>query len=71
MECEDCGRFLVVEQEFISIFEIDDEFTAITRCAYCDRPVFQEVNSKTIDKFLERKVKVFSWATGSEYEFKG
>lgn len=76
MECEDCGKFLVADPNFISVFvetvlkngEVQDEAYAVTRCAHCDRVVFQDVPIELIDELINKEVKVFNWNTGSQYE---
>lgn len=69
MTCEDCGKFVVADKGFISAFSIDDDtFYGVSRCAYCDRIIFQSASKELIGRFFALGVKVFSWRTGEEME---
>ena len=66
MECEDCGRFIVAEENCLSVFIIDRDIYAITRCVYCDRVLTQSVPLNLVPNLAGRGVKVFYWNDGSE-----
>jgi hypothetical protein len=67
MECDDCGKFVVADASYLSIFAFDDDtFYGITRCAFCDRTIFQPASKELVGRLFALKVKVFDWRTGEE-----
>lgn len=67
LECEDCGKFIIADSSYISVFVYDDEEAyAVSRCAYCDRVLYQPCPTNFIDSLINDGVKVFSWVTGDE-----
>jgi hypothetical protein len=68
-ECDDCGKFLVVLSEQLSLFLVDEEIYGLSRCPYCDRVMKNKCTLDVAQSLLELEVKIFSWNDGEEYEF--
>lgn len=67
MNCEDCGKFVVADPNYICAFAFDDNtFYGISRCAHCDRIIFQSAPKELIGRFFDFGVKIFDWRTGEE-----
>lgn len=67
MGCEDCGDFIVAFQEHISLFSVDEDIYAMTRCPYCDRVVKNICSVDMADKLISADVKFFSWNDGEHF----
>lgn len=68
--CEDCGDFLVALPEHISIFSIDEEIYAITRCPYCDRVTKNSCDIAMAETLMSFGVKFFDWNEGESFGLK-
>lgn len=66
IECEDCGRFAVMNKMSLSIFVIDAEFFAMTRCVFCERAVTNSLNKQTAIELFWRGIKIFNFNTGEQ-----
>tara|TARA_B100000902_G_scaffold319079_1_gene311216 strand:- start:1769 stop:1975 length:207 start_codon:yes stop_codon:yes gene_type:complete len=38
-ECVDCPPTPVIDETYISVVEINDEYLGVTRCQWCRRPI--------------------------------
>ena len=38
-ECDDCPPTPIIDEEYLTVCKIDDEYIGITRCQYCRRPI--------------------------------
>lgn len=59
--CEDCGITLVMDADLVSIVELDGEFTGITLCFHCERPIMSIIPRIMVRQLSEKGVKIFSW----------
>ncbi len=59
--CEDCGLSIVVDPSFITIYELDDEYTLFTLCAYCERALISTIPKQFAKILAEKKVNILSW----------
>lgn len=66
IECEDCGRFAIMNNDSLSIFIIDKEFFAMTRCIFCDRAISDSLSKKVMIKLFWEGIKVFNFNTGEQ-----
>jgi hypothetical protein len=66
--CEDCGDFLVAMPNLLSLFVIDDDLYAITRCPYCDRVIKNNCEIEVAELLIEQGVKLFNWNDGDTIE---
>lgn len=62
--CEDCGRFAVMHENALSIFLLDKDFFAMSRCLFCDRAVTDSVSKDVAIKLFFDNVKIFNFHTG-------
>jgi hypothetical protein len=62
--CDDCGDFLVAMPEFLSLFVVDDDIYAFTRCPYCDRVTKNDCDLDVATALIDRGVKLFNWNDG-------
>lgn len=66
--CEDCGDFLVAMPKHISMFTIDDDIYAFSRCPYCQRVMKNNCDIDIAEHLIERGVKLFDWNDGDVIE---
>ncbi len=66
MECEDCGKFAVMNTESLAVYVIDKEFSVISRCLFCDRLTTNIVKKKIAIHLFWDNVKIFNFNTGEE-----
>lgn len=51
-ESDDCGPFVIVESELISIVKLDDLYLAATKCAYRNTPITCEITQEQAVKLI-------------------
>lgn len=66
VECEDCGKFAVMNTASLTVYIIDKEFSAITRCLFCDRLVTNIVSKEVAVHLFWDNVKIFNFNTGEQ-----
>jgi hypothetical protein len=66
IECEDCGRFAIMNNDSLSIFVIDKDFFAITRCIFCDRTIRDYISKEVAIKLFWENIKIFYFNTGEQ-----
>jgi hypothetical protein len=66
IECEDCGKFPVMNNDSLSIFLIDKDFFAMTRCVFCDRAIKDYLDKETAIKLFWENIKIFNFNTGEQ-----
>ena len=66
IECEDCGKFAIMNNNSLSIFTIDGDFFAMTRCVFCDRVITNSVKKETALVLFWNNIKVFDFNTGEQ-----
>jgi hypothetical protein len=64
--CEDCGDFIVAIPEFLSLFVVDDDIYAMSRCPYCDRVTKNNCDMDVAEVLIERGVTLFNWNDGEK-----
>jgi len=64
MGCEDCGDFIVAFVDHISLFSIDNDVYAISRCPYCDRIVKNSCDVEMKNQLSNAGVIFFNWNDG-------
>lgn len=64
--CEDCGDFVVAIPEFLSLFVVDDDIYAMSRCPYCDRVTKNNCEMDVAEVLMERGVTLFNWNDGEK-----
>lgn len=64
IECENCGKFAIMHENGLSIFLLDKEFFAMSRCPFCDRPVRDSVSKQVAMTLFYEGVNIFDFATG-------
>jgi hypothetical protein len=57
IETEDCGPFVVLDSEAISLIKCSDFYIAATYCAFTGRALTSEINSDCADKLISNGVK--------------
>jgi hypothetical protein len=57
IETEDCGPFVVLDPEAISLIKCSDFYIAATYCAFTGRALTSEINSDCADKLISNGVK--------------
>lgn len=66
VRCEDCGPSLISGPDKVSVFFDGEDFCAITKCGFCGRVVYLQIDKTTAENFARDGVKVFSWITGQQ-----
>ena len=66
MICEDCGKFGVMHENGITIFSVNNEFFAMSRCIFCDRPAQDTADIEEVKYLLDLGVKVLDFNTGEQ-----
>lgn len=66
MLCSDCGKFGVMHESGITIFVVNSDFFAISRCMFCDRVVEDSIDKNTSIQLFWMGVKVLNFNTGEE-----
>ena len=61
MECDDCGKYAVVNISDIDIFVVDQDYTAIGYCSYCNRVCVDWLDYKAAQVLFQKGVRVFDW----------
>lgn len=51
-ESDDCGPFVIIESDLISIVKLDDLYLAATRCAYRNTPITCEITQEQAVKLI-------------------
>jgi hypothetical protein len=52
----------------LSLFVIDDDLYASTRCPYCDRVIKNNCEIEVAELLIEQGVKLFNWNDGDTIE---
>jgi hypothetical protein len=66
IECEDCGKFAVMNNGSLSIFLVDKDFFAMTRCIYCDRAITDSLSKEVAIRLFWEGIKIFNFNTGEQ-----
>lgn len=66
IQCEDCGRFAVMNNQSLTIFAIDEDFSAVTRCVFCDRIITNSLKKDIALSLFWDGIKVFDFNTGEQ-----
>lgn len=61
IECEDCGITLIVDSDFLTVFELNGEYTGVTICANCERPLIEEIDEDLVREVAAKGVRVLHW----------
>lgn len=64
--CTDCGDFIVAVPDLISLFVVDDDIYAMSRCPYCDRVAKNDCDMDVAEVLIERNVNLFNWNDGEK-----
>lgn len=67
MGCEDCGDFIVAFPDHMSLFSVDEDIYAISRCPYCERVVKNTCDLEMTGKLIDIGVTFFSWNDGEYF----
>lgn len=71
MNCEDCGKFAIIDPNAITLFKINKEIFAIARCSHCDRvKIDYGVTIEVVQHLSKFDVKLFDWNTGQRIKLK-
>jgi hypothetical protein len=60
-ECSDCPPTPVIDESYISVIKIDDEYLGITRCQWCRRPIQHWMPEDDAIMLSEMGVEVITW----------
>ena len=60
-ECDDCPPTPVLDEDYITICKIDDEYLGVSRCQYCRRPLQYWMSEEDANQFAELGVNVITW----------
>ena len=60
IDCDDCGKSVVIDPTYITIIQNDD-LVAAAICSHCERPVVESIDAKLAEQMIEKGVKVLSW----------
>lgn len=61
-ECEDCEEVtLVVDSTMVSVMRLEDNFTGVTICQYCFRPIITPISDVLAASLETKGVKILSW----------
>lgn len=66
MMCEDCGKFAIMHENGLTIFLINKEFFAMSKCLFCNRPVRDSISKEVCISLFWENVKVFNFNTGEQ-----
>lgn len=64
--CEDCGKFAVMHENAITIFLVNNEFFAVSRCSFCDQIITDAVNKETTIYLFWENVRIFNFNSGEQ-----
>ena len=56
-ESDDCGPFVIMETDLISIMKMGDLYLAATRCAYRNTPITCEISKEQAEELITKGVK--------------
>jgi len=57
VESEDCGPFVILDENLISIVKCSDFYIAATYCAFTGRPITCEISDDCAHQLMENGVK--------------
>ena len=60
-ECDDCPPTPVLDEEYISICRIEEDYLGITRCQWCKRPIQYWMSEEDAIQLNELGVKILTW----------
>lgn len=66
VNCEDCGTFALMNKSSLSVFVIDGDFFAMTRCVFCDRIINNSLTKKVALALFWEDIKIFDFNTGEQ-----
>jgi len=66
MQCEDCGKFAVMNIESLTAYIIDKDLSVISRCLFCDRLINNYITKEVLIHLFWNNIKVFNFNTGEE-----
>lgn len=55
-ESDDCGPFVIMDSDAISVMKLGDLYLAATRCAYRNTPITCEITKEQADLLMEKGV---------------
>lgn len=55
-ESDDCGPFVIVDSDMISVMKMGDLYLAATRCAYRNTPITCEISKQDADLLISKGV---------------
>lgn len=62
--CENCGKFAIMHENGLSIFILNKEFFAMSRCPFCDRPVQDSIEKNVVMELFYQGVNIFNFKNG-------
>ena len=60
IDCDDCGKSVVIDPTYVTIIKNDD-VVAAALCSHCERPVVEPIDEILADQMIAKGVKVLSW----------
>jgi hypothetical protein len=66
--CEDCGITLIMDKDLITVVELDGDFTGVTICFHCERPLINPIPVALVKYLYKKEVRILSWSS-DEIEF--
>jgi hypothetical protein len=66
MMCEDCGKFAIMHENGLTIFLINKEFFAMSRCLFCNRTVKDSISKEVCISLFWENVRIFNFNTGEQ-----
>lgn len=55
-ESDDCGPFVIIDNDAISVMKLGDLYLAATRCAYRNTPITCEITKEQADLLIKKGV---------------
>jgi hypothetical protein len=70
-ESDDCGPFVIMDNDMVSVMKMGDLYLAATRCAYRNTPITCEISKEDADLLISKGVQCLDIeknSIGSLYE---
>lgn len=71
LDCDDCGRSVIIDPEYVTIFvsSIENEpITAVSICSHCESAIVEDIDLELAFIMYDKNVKVLSWFDGEEID---
>ena len=59
--CDDCGPGVIVNPDTVSVFKLNDDYSAFTLCPYCEQVIYIPIDGVFAVELSEKNVPVLNW----------